>query len=225
MARISDLPAITEPAEGNVLPISDGQLTKKITLANLKSAIVDQASSTVLGSVKVGSGLAISDTGVLSVRNYSGYVLPPATADTLGGIRVGSGLSISETSILSVDYEIPVATPTVLGGVKIGTGITVNLDGVISVETANIAGGNLGDIPYQLGNNQTTLLAGNITSIKKFLAQTGTGTSSRAPVWSTLYNNLPVATRFGTITNISVANGFVPVVSRSGVVTNITVIS
>ncbi len=225
MARISDLPAIDIPAGSNVFPVSDGQLTKKITLTNLKAAIVDQASANTLGSIKVGSGLAISDTGVLSVRNYSGYVLPPATEDTLGGIRVGSGLSISETSILSVDYEIPVATSTILGGVKIGSGISVTIDGSISVQTANIAGGNLGDIPYQLGNNQTTLLAGNITTIKKFLAQTGTGTASRAPVWTALYNYLPIGTRVGTITNISVANGYVPILSRVGVVTNITVIS
>ena len=225
MARISDLPALTEPAENNVFPVSDGQLTKKITLANLKTAIINQASANTLGSVKIGSGLTISDTGVLSVRNYSGYVLPPATEDTLGGIRVGPGLTISETSVLSVDYQLPIASAVRLGGVKVGSGITVNLDGVISVETANIAGGNLGDIPYQLNNNQTTLLAGNITAVKKFLAQTGTGTTSRAPVWSTLYNNLPVGTRVGTITNISVANGYVPVLSRSGVVTNITVIS
>lgn len=224
MARISDLAKIEQPAENNVFPVSDGTVTKKITLTDLKNAIVKQASATVIGAVKVGNGLSISDTGVLSVRNFSGYTLPPATAETLGGVRIGSGLTISETSVLSVNYTLPTASPTQLGGVKIGAGISIN-DGVISAETSNISGGSLGDIPYQLSQNQTTLLSGNITAVKKFLAQTGTGSASRAPVWSTVYNFLPVTLNSGLVTNINVANGFLPVTNRQGVVTSITLIS
>lgn len=224
MARISDLARIEQPAENNVFPVSDGTITKKITLADLKNAIVKQASTTVIGAVKVGNGLIISDTGVLSVRNYSGYVLPPATAEILGGVRIGAGLTISETSVLSVNYTLPTASSTQLGGVKIGAGISI-ADGVISSETSNISGGSLGDIPYQFSSNQTTLLSGNITTVKKFLSQTGTGSSSRAPIWSTLYNSLPITLNSGTVTNINVANGFLPVTSRTGEVTNITLIS
>ena len=132
MARISDLAKLEQPAENNVFPVSDGTLTSKITFADLKTAIVKQASQTTLGSVRVGQGLLISDTGVLSVRNFSGYVLPPASSETLGGIRIGSGLTMSETSVLSVDYSIPTASSVQLGGVKIGSGITIN-NGVISV--------------------------------------------------------------------------------------------
>lgn len=224
MARISDLAKIEQPAENNVFPVSDGQITKKITLADLKLNIVKQASPTTLGSVKVGSGLAISDTGVLSVRQFSGYVLPPATTDTLGGVRIGNGLAISDTSVLSVDYQLPTATSSVLGGVKIGPSISI-VNGVINVETSNISGGLLGDIPYQLTTNQTTLLPGNIQAVKKFLAQTGTGTVSRAPVWSTLYNFLPITLRSGLVTNINISAGFLPVTNRQGLVTNITLIS
>ncbi len=184
MSRISDLQKITEPSDSDVMVVSDGQLTKIITVGNLKSNFSKQASATTLGFVKVGTGLSISDTGVLSVRNFSNYTLPPATAETLGGIRVGSGLSISETSVLSASYEIPTATSTVLGGVKIGSGISISESGVISVTTSNISGGSLGSIPYQTGSNQTSLIEGNITATKKFLSQTGTGTASRAPIWS-----------------------------------------
>ena len=199
MARISDLARIEQPAENNVFPVSDGSITKKITLADLKTAIVKQASSTTMGAIKVGSGLIISDTGILSVRNYSDYVLPPATAETLGGIRVGEGLTLSDTSILSVDYTIPTASASQLGGVKIGAGIAIN-NGVISAETSNISGGSLGDIPYQLSQSQTTLLSGNITAVKKFLAQTGTGSASRAPVWSSLVSS---DVGLGNVTNES----------------------
>jgi hypothetical protein len=224
MARITDLPKIESPSDNNVFPISDGQLTRKLTLLDLKNSIVKQATPTILGSIKVGAGLAVSDTGVLSVRNYSGYTLPPASSEVLGGIRVGSGLTIDDTSVLSVTYSIPVASSTQLGGVKIGSGISIN-GGIISVESANIAGGALGGIPYQTGTSTTSILPGNITTTKKFLAQTGTGTASRSPFWSTLYNFLPITLYSGQITNISVANGYLPITSRSGAITTITLIS
>jgi hypothetical protein len=183
MARITDLPKIESPSDNYVFPISDGQITRKITLLDLKNSIVQQATSSIIGSIKVGAGLAISDTGVLSVRNFSGYTLPPASSEVLGGIRVGSGLEISDTSVLSVNYTIPTASPTQLGGVKIGSGISIN-NGIISVESANIAGGAIGGIPYQTGASSTTILPGNITSTKKFLTGTGTGSVARSPYWS-----------------------------------------
>lgn len=60
--------------------------------------VLPTASADTLGGVKVGSGLAISDEGVLSA---SGYSLPTASADTLGGVKVGSGLAISGEGVLS----------------------------------------------------------------------------------------------------------------------------
>ena len=224
MARISDLARLSTPAGNNVFPISDGQLTKKITFLDLKNSIVDTASTTTLGAVKIGSGLTISDTGVLSVRQFSGYILPPATAETLGGVRIGSGLSISETSVLSVAYNLPTASNSVLGGVKIGSGLTI-IDGIVSITNPNPTGGSLGDIPYMIASNATAFASGNITTTKKFLSQTGTGSASRAPTWSTLYNFLPITLYSGQITNISVANGYLPITSRSGAITTITLIS
>ena len=224
MARISDLARLSTPAVSDVFPVSDGQLTKKITLLDLKNSIVDTASTTKLGAVKIGSGLTISDTGVLSVRQFSGYVLPPATAETLGGVRIGSGLSISETSVLSAAYNLPTASNSVLGGVKIGSGLTI-IDGIVSITNPNPAGGALGDVPYMIASNATAFLSGNATTAKKFLSQTGTGSASRAPAWSTLYNFLPVTLNSGQITNISVANGYLPITSRSGAITTITLIS
>jgi hypothetical protein len=224
MARISDLAKVTTPSGNDVFPVSDGQLTKKITLFDLKSSIVDIASTTVLGTIKVGAGLSITDTGVLSVRQFSGYILPPATAETLGGVRIGSGLSISETSVLSAAYDLPTASNSTLGGVRIGSGLTI-IDGIVSITNPNPPGGSLGDIPYIIASNATSYAAGNITTTKKFLSQTGTGTTSRAPVWSTLYNFLPITLNSGQIANISVANGFLPITSRSGAVTTITLIS
>lgn len=63
------------------------------------------ASSSVLGGVKIGSGINRADDGTISVDTSGGggtsYVLPPATTSTLGGVKVGSGLSVTEDGTLS----------------------------------------------------------------------------------------------------------------------------
>ena len=56
MTRISDLSAIETPSLESVMVISDGQLTQKITLEDLKDAIIDPATRRSLGVVQVGNG-------------------------------------------------------------------------------------------------------------------------------------------------------------------------
>ena len=59
-----------------------------------------QATGSVLGGVKIGSGINIDVNGVISVPPT--YVLPTATTSTLGGVKVGYGLSINPiTSLIS----------------------------------------------------------------------------------------------------------------------------
>lgn len=156
MTRISDLEPTIVPALADVMVVSDGQLTKKITLENLKDLIVNPAGSNVLGSVKVGNGLQISDTGVLSVRNYQAYVLPPATTSTLGGIRVGPGLTIDNTSILSLD--LPIASASSLGAVKVGTGLTISPSGILSAS-----------FPDYTSYDDTGLTVGNDSDLKIYV--------------------------------------------------------
>jgi Collagen triple helix repeat (20 copies) len=60
------------------------------------AAVLPIATGTVLGGIRVGSGLSINtSTGVLALA------LPNATTSTLGGVKVGSGLTIN-SGILSV---------------------------------------------------------------------------------------------------------------------------
>lgn len=184
MTRISDLANLETPADNMVFPISDGSITKKITVANVRDAFINPASTTTLGVVRAGAGLTITDDGVLSVRNFSGYTLPPATADTLGGVRVGTGLSISETSILSATpYSLPTASSTVLGGVRIGAGLSIN-SGIISVTSPAPSGGATGSILYQVSPTETGFTNSNITTTTLFLAQTGNGTTANIPIWT-----------------------------------------
>ena len=88
--------------------------------SNIQSLPV--ASTTILGGIKIGSGLAIdSSTGVASVD------LPIASATVLGGVKVGTGLSIDPSGVLSTSSSaISIASPTTLGGIKNGNTISVD---------------------------------------------------------------------------------------------------
>jgi len=55
------------------------------------------ATASVLGGVKIGSGITIDGNGVISAS--SGYTLPSATTSTLGGVIVGAGLSVSSGTV------------------------------------------------------------------------------------------------------------------------------
>ena len=55
------------------------------------------ATSGVLGGIKIGSGLTIDGSGVVTAAGT--YTLPAATGSTLGGVIVGSGLAVTSGTI------------------------------------------------------------------------------------------------------------------------------
>ena len=55
------------------------------------------ATASVLGGIKIGSGLSIDGSGVVTAAGT--YTLPNATVSTLGGVIVGSGLSVSSGTL------------------------------------------------------------------------------------------------------------------------------
>jgi hypothetical protein len=59
------------------------------------------ATASVLGGVKIGSGISIDGNGVISAA--AGYTLPNATTSTLGGVIVGTGLAVASGTV-SVSY-------------------------------------------------------------------------------------------------------------------------
>ena len=90
-----------------------------------------------------------------------------ATPD--GSSGVSSLRSLASADIPSLDTS------------KIGSGTL----GVTRGGTG-LASFTLGDLPYSSASNTLSALAGNTTSTKKFLSQTGTGSVSAAPVWGAL---------------------------------------
>lgn len=94
--------------------------------------VLPKAASNILGGIKVGTNLTITNDGVLSA-NPGGYTLPKATPSTLGGVTVGTGLTVYNGELSAVPYSLPFATGSVLGGVKIGSNINIS-NGIISVD-------------------------------------------------------------------------------------------
>jgi hypothetical protein len=120
------------------------------------------ATSTVLGVVKIGSGLTIDGSGLLTINPPT---LPIATSSILGAIRVGTGLAInSGTGVLSVDpANIAVATTSTLGVVKIGSGLAITSDGTLSSTGNNIATVSTVGV-VKVGVGLSVDITGNLTS-------------------------------------------------------------
>lgn len=123
---------------------------------------VKQGSTSDLGVVKIGDGIAV-DNGVISIDydaqpiatdSAPGMVsvapgghltvdaqgalsVPAATTSTPGVVRVGSGLTVTD-GVVAVDTSaLPNATTTTKGVVRVGTGLTVS-NGTLSIDTSTI---------------------------------------------------------------------------------------
>lgn len=76
--------------------------------------ILPTASATVLGGVKVGANLTITN-GVLSANSTS-YTLPIASSSALGGVKIGAGINLSTDGTISISTSTstgPTTFPTI----------------------------------------------------------------------------------------------------------------
>lgn len=106
----------------------------------------------------------------------------------------GTGISISNADGVAGNITV---TNTGVTSFNSRTGTVIPTSGdysfsLISGTAAATQGGTgqttytLGDIIYSSASNTLAKLAGNTTTAKQYLSQTGTGTVSAAPVWSTI---------------------------------------
>ena len=112
-----------------------------------------QASTTVLGGVRIdGTSITMASNGQISAAP-SGYTLPVATNGTLGGVMVGAGLAITSSGVLSTTVQsIPVASATILGGIKIGSGLAIDSStGIASVDLPTASSTILGGVKVGSG--------------------------------------------------------------------------
>jgi hypothetical protein len=147
VVSIPGLPAAQVPSDWNATAGPSQILNKPLIPAPYSLPV---ATGTVLGGIRIGTGLSIDGAGVVSVAAGATYSLPTASSSVLGGVKVGAGLLIDGSGVLSATgaaYSLPVATPTVLGGIKIGTGLSIDGAGVVSLSyslptaSASVLGG------------------------------------------------------------------------------------
>ena len=160
---------------------------------------------TTTGTLTLGGTLALTSGGTGATS--------AAAARTNLGLGTAATLAAASTNTLSAVVQRDAS-----GNFSAGT-ITATLTGTAS-KASNLVGGNsttlLGSIAYQSNTDTTTLLGSNISTARKFLRMTGTGSNGAAPAWDTLVaTDIPTLNQntTGTAANVTgtvavaVANG------------------
>jgi len=182
--------------------------------------------------VTAGTGMSVTQgNDVVTVTNSAPdqtVSLTAGTAITITGTY--PNFTIANAGVTSVTGTAPVVSS---GGSTPAISMaqaTSSVDGYLSSTDWNTFNGKLtnpmttlGDVIYGASSGTATRLAGNTTTNKYFLSQTGTGTVSAAPSWSTLPTVLPVLNRSGTTVSVAVGNGVLPVLNRAGGTVNVAI--
>lgn len=121
----------------NVKPDSDGNVTISVG-GGSGNYTLPTASSSTLGGVKIGSGLTINTSGVVSADVTSSTLTAYAKTTDLSAVATsGSYNDLSNKPTIPSAYTLPNATSSTLGGVKVGSNISVS-DGTISITKSNV---------------------------------------------------------------------------------------
>ena len=83
MAKITELPIGAVPGPDTRIVIVQSGVTKQLTIDRLQQAVIIPATETTLGGVKVGEGLSIDETGILSVSGNLDLDLSAVNQDIL----------------------------------------------------------------------------------------------------------------------------------------------
>jgi len=152
--------ALTLTAATNGFTIAGGTNSKTLTVPN-----------TLTLSGNDGSTLNIGAGGTLGSAAY--------TASTAYAPAAGSSSIVTVGIVTSGTWQ-----GSAVGITYGGTGATTKAAGFNALSPVTT----LGDLVYGDGANSNTRLAGNTSTTKQFLTQTGTGTVSAAPAWAALAN-------------------------------------
>ena len=184
-------------------------------------------------NLAAGTGISVNSAtgGTITVTNSAPDQTVSITAGT--GISVSGtypSFTVANTGVTSVTGTSPIVSS---GGTTPAISIpqaTSSVNGFLSSTdwtTFNSKLTNpmttLGDIIYGASSGTATRLAGNTTTNKYFLSQTGTGSASAVPSWSTLPTVLPVLNRSGATVSVAVGNGVLPVLTRAGSTVNVAI--
>lgn len=139
-------------------PDSSGNVTISVSGGGSSSGsnyILPMASSSTLGGVKIGSGLTINTSGVVSADVTASTLSAYAKTTDLSAVaKSGSYNDLSNKPAIPSAYTLPNATSSTLGGVKVGSNISVS-NGTISLAKSNVTSA-LGYTPATTNNASFT---------------------------------------------------------------------
>lgn len=139
-------------------PDSSGNVTISVSGGGSSSGgnyTLPTASSTVLGGIKIGSGLTINTNGVVSADVTASTLTAYAKTTDLSAVaKSGSYDDLSNKPTIPAAYTLPNATSSTLGGVKVGSNISVS-NGTISLAKSNVTSA-LGYTPATTNNASFT---------------------------------------------------------------------
>ena len=137
-----------------VVPDSSGNVTISVG-GGSGNYTLPTASSSTLGGVKIGSGLTINTSGVVSADVTSSTLTAYAKTTDLSAVATsGSYNDLSNKPTIPSAYTLPNATSSTLGGVKVGSNISVS-NGIISLAKSNVTSA-LGYTPATTNNASFT---------------------------------------------------------------------
>lgn len=194
---------ITATLIGNVTGNVTGNVVGNLT-GNVNGSVVGNVTGNVTGDV----------TG-----NLTGNVTGTASGNPPNARLINTTAPLTGGGNLSADRTIamPAATSTVDGYLLAANFSTFNLK-MSNVFTT------LGDTVYSIASGIATRLAGNITTTKKFMTQTGDGANSAAPGWNVIVGTdlpNPSSSSLGGIQSYAaVTHQWINSISTSGVPTS-----
>lgn len=141
----------------------------------------------------VGDDIHFGELPVNAGRVGIGTSTPSYALDVVGSLNITgaflvNGIPVSGTgTVTGIDVSGGNTGLTITGG-PVTTNGTLTLGGTLGVANGgtNLTSYTFGDLIYASTSNSLSKLAGNTTTTKKFLTQTGTGSGTGTPSWGTV---------------------------------------